>query len=102
MAEQPWTGKTDRRIRSERDHQVTLCGSTDGRPLLFIGRKRGGGLLATLSWPALLEIADLVERLQNREQLQALRESLRRTLQAQGGDHVGELRRPLAARRARR
>ena len=91
MAEQPWTGKTDRRIRSERDHQVILGGSSDGRPLLFIGRKRGGGLLTTLSWPALLEIADLVERLR----LQALRES-------KEGDHAGELRRPLAARRARR
>ena len=42
MAEQPWTGKTDRRIRSERNHQVILGGSTDGRPFLFIGRKRGG------------------------------------------------------------
>jgi len=102
MAEQPWTGKTDRRIRSERDHQVILGGSTDGRPILFIGRKRGGGLIACLGWPALLEIAALVEQLQNGRQMQAFRDSLRRTLQAQGGDHAGELRRPLAARRARR
>jgi hypothetical protein len=94
----PWDGTTERRITSARDHQVVLVG---GRaPMLFIGRKRGGGLIASLAWPALLEIADLVEQLRDRRQLQAVQDALRHTFPAQ--PDAGELRRgALVARRTR-
>jgi hypothetical protein len=80
------------------EHQVTLLGGP--QPVLFIGRKRGGGMIATLPWPALLEISELVEQRQNVHSMRALRAALRRTFQAQ--EDAGELRRPLAARRGRR
>lgn len=56
----PWNGKSDRRIRRSEHYEVVLFGGKS--PVLFIGRRRGGGLLAMLGWPALVEIADLVDQ----------------------------------------
>jgi len=48
-----------RPIRS-RAYQLTLLGGR--RPVLFIGRRRGGAMLACIAWDELLEIHDLVNR----------------------------------------
>jgi len=49
----------DRPIRS-RAYQLTLLGGR--RPVLFVGRRRGGAMLACIAWDELLEIRDLVNR----------------------------------------
>src|SRR5262245_45250431 len=46
-------------IRS-RAYQLTLLGRR--RPVLFVGRRRGGAMLACITWDELLEIHDLVNR----------------------------------------
>jgi hypothetical protein len=52
--------KDEVRLIRSRAYQLTLLGRR--RPVLFVGRRRGGAMLACIAWDELLEIHDLVNR----------------------------------------